>query len=149
MVPTDFSACARQALDYAIGFAEQVGATVTLLHIYQVPSLMLPDGSTFVAPPQEMTKLGDAVDRHLAELSDEVADRGVQIKTASVLGAPAHEIVHYASERGFDLVVMGTHGRTGLGHLILGSVAEHVVRASTVPVLTVRATHDRPAAHTR
>jgi universal stress protein A len=138
LIPTDFSPSSRSAMGYALSLAEQVGAAATLLHVYQIPALVLPDGSTFVASPDKMVELTEDIDRHLNELLTEARQCKVEVKSDTVIGDPAHEIVRYAVERPFDLIVMGTHGRTGLKHLLLGSVAEHVVRTSAVPVLTVR-----------
>jgi universal stress protein A len=149
LIPTDFSSSSRKAMGYALSLAEQVGAAATLLHAYQIPALILPDGSTFVAPPQDMMKLNEDIDRHLNELLTEARQWKVEVKIDTVIGTAAHEIVRYAVERRFDLIVMGTHGRTGLKHLLLGSVAEHVVRTSAVPVLTVREAHADATAEAR
>jgi nucleotide-binding universal stress UspA family protein len=76
--------------------------------------------------------------RQLDELKAVVADKGVGVETTVITGRPPQSIVDYAATEGFDLIVMGTHGRTGLSHAFLGSVAERVVRKAPCPVLTVR-----------
>jgi nucleotide-binding universal stress UspA family protein len=77
-------------------------------------------------------------ERQLAVLKQSASALGLAINTAVVSGRPAHAIVEHAKDGGFDLIVMGTHGRTGLSHAMMGSVAERVVRRAPCPVLTVQ-----------
>lgn len=108
-----------------------------LLHVLQEPVTMLPESALAVAPPAvNMPELMDAAEQGLERLTASpparVADRTV------VSGPAAEEIVRYARDAEIDLIVLGTHGRTGLAHVLLGSVAEKIVRKAPCPVLTVR-----------
>jgi nucleotide-binding universal stress UspA family protein len=138
LVPTDFSPTAEAALTYAIEFARKFGATVTLLHVFDDPFVT---GGVFSAEyvpmPQEMRN--DILADLRRRLDDAVARSGYSEATPQLLVGPtAKTIVAAAQERGDDLIVMGTHGRGGVAHLLLGSVAERVVRTAGCPVLTVR-----------
>jgi len=141
LVPTDFSSPSDAAMEYARQLAAKFGASLHLLHVIDDS----PVGTTaFVAdsyvPPTEGLSelmLKEARKRLERQLSD--ADRlrfGVSVE--ALIGVPATAIVDYAFATGTNLIVMGTHGRSGLAHLLMGSVAEHVVRTATCPVLTVR-----------
>jgi nucleotide-binding universal stress UspA family protein len=137
LVPTDFSEGSAAATEQALTLAHAFEASVTLLHVYQVPAYVFPDGSTFVAGPEVAARIErEAEDAIAAAARSAEQKSGVPVLTRTAIGAPFEEILRAA--RDFDLVVMGTHGRTGLRHLILGSVAERVVRQASCPVLTVR-----------
>jgi len=136
LVPIDFSARSEHALDYACGLAEKLGATVHLVHCI---GASLPELS--VALTDEMIgSLQRDAEQRLEQL---VAKHpGIKFGKRTVLPGDAREgILSLASSLGTDLVVMGTHGRRGVKRMVLGSVAEHVVRAASCPVLTVRS-HD-------
>ncbi len=143
LVPTDFSRGAAAATEQALSLAQAFGASVTLFHVYSVPAYVFPDGSTFIAGPEVAARIEREVVDALAS-AGHAAERqsGVPVLTRSAVGAPHEEIVRAAAE--YDLVVMGTHGRTGLRHLFLGSVAEKVVRNAPCPVLTVRSPDHAP-----
>ncbi|MBI2388398.1 MAG: universal stress protein [Deltaproteobacteria bacterium] len=134
LIPTDFSETAEAAIDVAIGFAAKFDASMTLLHVYTLPMVAYGDITVFPVVDLE-TAARSAIDGVLARV------RARYPKTEAVVrqGPPAETIVEVARERGCDLIVIGTHGRRGMSHLFLGSVAERVVRSSHVPVLTVRA----------
>jgi nucleotide-binding universal stress UspA family protein len=136
LVPIDFSEGSSTATQYAANMAKQVSAKVELLNVYGLPMVTSPDGS-FMVTPEIVTKLSadaqDAVDKIAADLRSQ----GLSVETRVTEGAPHEEITRRAREGGFDLIVMGTHGRTGLRHFLIGSTAEKVVRTSKVPVLTV------------
>ncbi|MEC7522763.1 MAG: universal stress protein [Myxococcota bacterium] len=132
--PVDFSEPSEKALDYAIELAAKFGADVQAIHAYQLPVYALPDGA-MMAGPEFTTKVTDELQKALKELS--ARKSGVKLETHLVEGIPYKEVVRMTEELDADLVVMGTHGRTGLKHLLLGSVAERVVRSSKVPVITV------------
>lgn len=136
LVATDFSPVAAEAQRVALTLAKELGASVTLLYVYGVPSYMFFDGSSFVAPSNVVADIVADGAHGLAQAKDAAAASGVPVETVMQEGAPAEEIVRYASANGFHLIVMGTHGRRGVARL-LGSVAEHVVRTSKLPVLTV------------
>jgi len=134
LVATDFSPASQAALETATEMARRFGARLTLFHAHQVPSYVYPDGMMPVAP-ELMMDLERSVVAELSRLAFAIPDVDVEIHHA--LGAPATEICRAADELDADLIVLGTHGRTGLRHAILGSVAEKVVRHSKRPVLTI------------
>jgi nucleotide-binding universal stress UspA family protein len=136
--PIDFSDASRAAMEVASDLARRMGAELWLLHAYPVPGYTFPDGSV-VASPKMLQDLADGAQRHLDEWRRSAEELGVpRVETAKEAGEPAAEIVAFARERGVDLLVLGTHGRTGLEHALMGSIAERVVRKAHCPVLTVR-----------
>jgi universal stress protein A len=146
LVPTDFSPGAAAATEHALSLAHAFGGTVTLFHVYALPTYVFPDGSTFVAGPDVAAKIErDVLDTLATAARNAERQSGVPVLTRSVIGAPYDEIIAAAKE--YDLIVMGTHGRTGLKHLLLGSVAEKVVRHASCPVLTVRTPDVKTEAH--
>ena len=143
LVPLDFSATADQALTYAIAFTTPLQARLTLLHVLQIPPLTLEEGATAMAG----TYLEDLETEahHLLQASlAQVQCAGLQCDCLLVQGTPTQAIVDTAGAQGVDLIIMGTHGRTGLTHVLLGSVAERVVREAPCPVLVTRTTRDVP-----
>jgi nucleotide-binding universal stress UspA family protein len=138
LCPIDFSDASRAALETAADLARRFGATLTLFHAYPVPGYTFPDGS-FVASSKMLDELAEQARRHLEEWRGVAASLGQPgAEAVTAVGEPAHEIVTWAKEHAADLVVLGTHGRTGLTHALMGSVAERVVRRAPCPVLTVR-----------
>jgi nucleotide-binding universal stress UspA family protein len=139
----DFSEPSREALHFAADLARQYDAELTLLHVYQVPGYTFPDG-VLVVGPEILNDLLSEISRSLDDWKKEAWVRGVAaVQTVSVQGSAAPEIVRFAKERDIDLIVVGTHGRGGLAHVLLGSVAEKVVRKAPCPVLTVRTSDHR------
>lgn len=139
LVPTDFSKHSENALAYAAAFAEKFDAELFLLHVVQDLALFVPEALTAappVTPPVE--QLTAAVREALDRLIDSNHLRRFTVHTEVREGSPFYEIVRFAKEQEIDLIIMGTHGRAGLVHVLLGSVAEKVVRKSPCPVLTVR-----------
>jgi nucleotide-binding universal stress UspA family protein len=140
LVPTDFSPTADAALAYAKTLAARLDASLHVLHVFTDPYAV----STYVpevyAPVTHERGLTDAQER-LRERLDADDQRRFRGTLAIVTGLTANEIVKYANECDVDLIVMGTHGRRGIAHFVLGSVAEHVVRISRCPVLTVQYAH--------
>jgi nucleotide-binding universal stress UspA family protein len=137
--PIDFSDASRAAMEVAADLARHFGAELVLLHAYPIPGYTFPDGSV-VASPKMMQELADQAQRHLEEWRAE-AERlsgNPRVLGEKAIGEPAAEIVSFARGRGVDLLVLGTHGRTGLEHALMGSIAERVVRRAHCPVLTVR-----------
>jgi nucleotide-binding universal stress UspA family protein len=139
LVPTDFSATADAALDYAFGLAERFGASLQLLHVLDDPFIyegMSAEAYISEAPMIRTAMLQDAREklRHRAG----PREPGLQVETEVLFGHGARTIAAYAAERGIDLIVMGTHGRTGIAHVLIGSIAERLVRTAPCPVLTVR-----------
>jgi nucleotide-binding universal stress UspA family protein len=142
--PTDFSEGANAALERAVEMCQRASGALTLMHVYEMP-VTYPNG--FVFGPDmiqiledtarvQMTRLHERVTQMVRELAG--TGSVPEITTKIVMGAPYREVVKEAQEGHYDLIVMGTHGRTGLKHLFVGSVAERVVRMASCPVLTVR-----------
>lgn len=140
LVPMDFSGHSEFALRYATALASRVGASVELLHVVEDPIASVVWGSETVLPDvtELRTELVADAERRLLELRDTVEGQRVPVRTTVRIGPAAHTILEYAQAAGIDLIVMGTHGRTGVAHLFMGSVAERVLRHSHCPVLTVR-----------
>lgn len=144
LVATDFSEDAERALEIALDMARAYNAEVTLLHVCQMPAYAFVNGG-FYAPTPEL--VGDIIrdaDHALAALQQRVAERGVHVEVVRMTGEPAELVPRFAGEQGFDIIVMGTHGRRGLKRMVMGSVAERVVRYAPVPVLTVHARAEEP-----
>jgi nucleotide-binding universal stress UspA family protein len=139
----DFSSCSHDAVEAAARLAGGLGAKLTLLHVYSPPlSAIASDVVSFTAADIEGEALRDAERRMWALRAD--AERlagGAEVVSRCVPGNPADEILRAVGEGGHDLLVVGTHGRGGLKRLVLGSIAERVVRASPVPVLVARGEH--------
>ena len=137
LVPTDFSEHAGQAIAYASAISQKFEVPLTIVHVYASPVIPVPDGYVIVSA----TELADLRNRLAEGLEKEKARavaagaRDVEVLLAE--GTAWEQIVNTAKERGADFIVMGTHGRTGLSHLILGSTAEKVVRKANCAVLTV------------
>ena len=139
LVPTDFSETSDSALRYGKALAAAFGATLHVVHIveepYGQPWAVEAYGFSLAALQDEWIK--DAK-RRLAESLSAEEQATLHAVTTTVLGHPVMEILRYAKDHAIDLIVMGTHGRGPLGHVVLGSVAERVVRKAPCPVLTVR-----------
>ena len=139
LLPTDFSDYSKAARDYACALADQFGSELHLLHVLQDLIAMVPEpGLAFPPPGDYMRELQEGAEKGLAELLDPDWAKGKSIVRTTQQGPPFLEIVRYAKENDIDLIVMGTHGRSGLAHVLLGSVAEKVVRKAPCPVLTIR-----------
>jgi len=137
LVPTDFSAPSKKALDYAVPFAEQFGAKLTLLHV--VEPVATPDFANSFPLMMENDKVMAACKAHLQSLVKQKAiDPKLVEKTLVRQGRSFHEIVDAARTLKMDLIIISTHGYTGLKHALLGSTAERVVRHAPCPVLVVR-----------
>jgi nucleotide-binding universal stress UspA family protein len=137
--PIDFSDASRAAMEVAADLARRFGAELVLLHAYPIPGYTFPDGSV-VASPKMMQDLADQAQRHLEEwrLDAEKLAGAPRVAAEKGVGEPAAEIVAFARSNAVDLLVLGTHGRTGIEHALMGSIAERVVRRAHCPVLTVR-----------
>ena len=142
LLPTDFSECARHALPAAASLARLTGARIICLHV--VETLVPTVGFTPVAEPLPMAdiseQLEDSAARELPKLARCEECAGLDVEDLIVRGEPASEIVRVARERGADLIVISSHGRTGLGRMLFGSTAESVVRHARCPVLVVKPT---------
>lgn len=141
LVPTDFSPASDLALEYAVDMAFRCGASIHLLHVLEDPVLTTayPDGY-FVELPDLLKQMTEDAERRLRDAAKMCATANVDATTQVIIGRPARSIAQEAADRGVDLIVMGTHGRGGFAHLVLGSVAERILRIAPCPVLTVRET---------
>lgn len=131
LVPVDFSETSLEALDHAVDLAKQYAADVVLMNA--VDPIYYP-----VPAPQFLADQKAFARGELDILAEKLTRRQVVCRTVLRVGTPHIEIVKAALDNGADMIVMSTHGRTGFSHLMMGSVAEKVVRASVCPVLTVR-----------
>jgi nucleotide-binding universal stress UspA family protein len=135
LVPVDFSDCSRKAVQYGLALAKQFGAELTILHVIQsylqVPDLAVVDVTTF------QRELQASAEKQLEALEKTLGSQIVSHTLVSS-GEPSAEITSTAREIDADIIVIATHGRTGLKHVFMGSVAERVVRHAGCPVLVVR-----------
>ncbi|HEY8946909.1 MAG TPA: universal stress protein [Polyangiaceae bacterium] len=140
LVATDFESSAERALDVAVRLASEGNAELTVLHVYAMP-VVLPsaDGVTVVDALPEVRAIGQ---QRLDELVARTRARYARVTSSLRAGDPKTEILEVAKNSKADLLVLGTEGRRGLARMFLGSVAEYVVRNSTVPVLTIRVPQD-------
>ena len=140
LAPTDFSPHAEKAVRYACGLAERLGAELHLLHVLSEIVPAGPDPMLApVLPPEYYAETEAAVARDARRrCSTRRGARPTSVETAVRWGSPVEAIVDYAAEHAIDLIVIATHGRTGLSHVLLGSVAERIVREAPCPVLTIR-----------
>ena len=133
----DFSQPSERAFEYALALAARLGAQVNAVHVYQVPAYALADG-VFEMPSEVVGELVSRIKEQLDQFVAAKARPGVNSTASFCEGIPYVEIVRAAKDAAADMIVIGTHGRTGLNHLLVGSVAERVVRTSDIPVVTVR-----------
>jgi universal stress protein A len=138
LVPTDFGPPSGLALEFALDLASRYQASILLVHVVEEPAYatLYPDGYFVDLPDLRDRLVKDAGDR-LAALVRVCADANVTATARVAVGSPRHQIPLEAAAGNIDLIVMGTHGRTGFQHLLLGSVAELIVRTARCPVLTV------------
>jgi nucleotide-binding universal stress UspA family protein len=142
LVPTDFSDCSRDALDYALSLADRLGAEVHLVHVFERPVYFEVGVSHSLQLRHNVDEwihdLKAGATKQLDTLAAEVRGRRPGTQASFREGTAVEEILKAAKETSADIIVLGTHGRTGLPHVVLGSVAERVVRTAPCPVLTVR-----------
>jgi nucleotide-binding universal stress UspA family protein len=138
IVPLDFSAYSDRALDYAMGLAKQLQTRLTLLHVIYMPRLGEAELNSYIADLEAESR------RPMEACLKRVQDAGLEGGMALVHGVPFREIIEVAKAKQADLIIMGTHGRTGLEHLIIGSVAERVIRLAPCPVLVTRGPNGAP-----
>jgi nucleotide-binding universal stress UspA family protein len=142
LVPHDFSTSANHAAAIARDEAKAHGGTIVLLHVIDLPYQLGPD--TVIVPEDTGAPISlkqyaiQSAEAHLQDIVERLARDGATAIAVVKVGVPVDEINRTVDEHKIDLVVMGTHGRTGIRHLMAGSVAERIVRSSRVPVLTIR-----------
>lgn len=142
LYPTDFSGGAEPAMDYAVSMAKDYKARLCLLHVIQELAVA-PSWYEGVYPIENLyMNIEEGANQEMDRM---IEDSGVE-KVDKIIsrGHPATEILRAAEEKGVDLIVLGTHGRTGVDHILFGSTAEKVVRQASCPVLTVRTPIARP-----
>ena len=142
LVPMDFSDNSRLALDYALALGEKFESELHLVNILRdILQITAPEPGLVLASTGDlMRELREGAVSEMKKVVDSKALAGKKVVHHVLDGHPFVEIVHYARDKSIDLIVMGTHGRTGLAHLLMGSVAENAVRKASCPVLTVRPT---------
>lgn len=140
LVPVDFSPHSELALRYATALASRLGASLDILHVVKEPITPRARGSEIPIPDlsELRTKLIAEAESQLEQYQAITEGSHVRTVTTVRMGQPAHTITAYAEAGAIYLIVMGTHGRSGLAHLLMGSVAERVVRQAACPVLTLR-----------
>ena len=143
LTPFDFSESSAGALKLAAALADDYGARLTLLHVAAAPPVGMIGEIPVAMSANESAEYMAELRRRLREV--EVEPVAVAVDRVLVEGDPATEILAAAERIGADLIVLGTHGRTGISRLLMGSVAEHVVRRATVPVMLAKA----PRPHSR
>ncbi|HEX4460231.1 MAG TPA: universal stress protein [Polyangia bacterium] len=143
LVPTDFSGSSRRAAAIAAELAGAFRGSLTLVHVYSPDAFVLPNGTVFTPSPGETQAARDRADAALSAAKQALARCGAAVEVAAIEGDVADELLERANSGDYDLVVMGTHGRSGFQRVLIGSVAEHLMRHANVPVLTVR---EQPAA---
>lgn len=137
LVPLDFSSNSELALDYAYGLAQKFGAALHLVHVCEVPSMMTGSMDAYaVAYANWSQQLGDEAEGQLERMRTRLG--GLAVSTEILFGSPARAIVSAAEINAVDLIVMGTHGHGAVMHVVMGNVAERVVRTAACPVMTVR-----------
>jgi nucleotide-binding universal stress UspA family protein len=132
LFPTDFSPASEAALEWATALARDTGATLLIVHVEEPP--MAYGGGELYVVGEEVDR--DELRRALAKVMP--TDPSVPAEHLLLVGDPASALVQTAEKENVDLIVMGTHGRTGLTRLLMGSIAEAVVRRANCPVLTIR-----------
>jgi len=135
LVPTDGSDAAQAAVDHAIAVAAAYDATVHVRHVVDVGAIAT--GSDVQPPPERLEYLRDAGEDATESIAEDARGAGLEAVTSVEHGFPASGLLDYVDEQSIDLVAMGTHGRTGLDRVLLGSTTERVIRRSPVPVLAV------------
>jgi universal stress protein A len=142
LVPIDLSPASTRVLLQAQEFAAQFSATIDLIYVWSPPALLAPEAvmTGIGATEQPLLEwLGNNSRKQLSEFESQARASGMAVAASYCeLGDPATAILEHAQNGGYDLLVLGTHGRTGLSHLLMGSVAEKIVRRARCAVLTVR-----------
>lgn len=142
LIPTDGSKVAETAVEHALDIAERYGAEVHAMYVVDTDAVSYGLGTEQVDRLRqgkfgEMTELEDRANEALKYVTDAAADRGIDVVDDIGAGRPHAVIADYAADNDIDLVVMGSHGRSGVKRALLGSVTERVLRSTHVPVLVV------------
>src|SRR3989338_7905930 len=135
LFPTDFSESAENASRYALSLAKKYGSKVYVIHVIEPFTYTTEFGLDFSAQLKEMEA---SARRLLDDVAASIKKTNLDVESALITGEPFVEIIKYARKEQVDLIVMATHGRSGIEHMLMGSVAEKVVRKSPCPVLTIK-----------
>lgn len=135
LLPTDFSELSSEAIKYACALAEQFDAELHMLHVYE--NVVIHEYGMGIDWDKLAKEARNAAEAHMKKLLDPAWSEGRTIIRATAEGPPFLQIIRYARQHEIDLIVMATHGRSGVSHMLIGSVAEKVVRKAPCPVLTV------------
>jgi universal stress protein A len=138
LLPTDFSSHSAAAADYACELAAKFDAELHLLHALEAHLSSTPTFGLGLDLPSYVKESRAAAEKALAGVLDPQRTAGRTVVRSLVEGSPKVEIIRYARTHDINLIVLATHGRTGLAHVLIGSVAESVVRTAPCPVLTIR-----------
>jgi nucleotide-binding universal stress UspA family protein len=141
LVPVDYSSHSRESVRVAANLAKRLGASIDIVHVWDRPTYV-PEGVMVKQEGQGQRSLSDLIrenaEREMAEFRATLElPEGVEVTSRMCSGEPAQKLVEEARTGGYDLIVVGTHGRAGVLHLLLGSTAERLIRLSPVPVLVV------------
>jgi len=141
LVPIDFSEHSKKSTSYAIRFASRYNAILQLLHVFVLPDYAVARNE-YEPTGGSLKTQGDVAEQaareNLAAIEDQLRHRGIKVEAYLRVGCPFDEIVQMANHLNVDLIIIGSHGRTGLTHLLLGSTAERVVEHAQCPVLVVK-----------
>lgn len=140
LVCLDGSTLSEQIVPYATEVARRFGSKVVLLQVLQIPSSLAAasaQGAENVIE-EELRRLSFEAHQYLDGISAQIKEKGVQAEVAVIEGTPGDAIVEFASQSQIELIIVATHGRKNLGRLVFGSVADHVIRHTTIPVLSVK-----------
>ncbi len=135
LVPTDFTVYSDHAIEYAIMVARNFEAKILLVHVIEPMAYSVTDTIQIIDHYSALKTVAGPI---LRNLQNKLLKKGLEVDTLLLDGTPYLEIVKRSRQAGIDLIIMGTHGRTGIKHVLMGSVAERVVRMAPCPVLTVR-----------
>lgn len=138
LFPTDFSEPAEYAWPYALTFAQEFGAEIHLVHVVAPPPRLTEAYAVNFDPERMVQSLTAEANAAMDQQVEAAKARGLVFRREVRVGVDFREIIDYAVKHDIDLIVMATHGRTGLAHVLLGSVAEKVVRKAPCPVLTIK-----------
>jgi nucleotide-binding universal stress UspA family protein len=137
LCPLDFSEFTDEIVDYAVSIAGKYGAELHFLHV--IPNLNYYTPYESFLTPENLIALESSIETEVGKDFDKIMKKiDMPVKKIIKSGAPFVEIIEYVKAESMDLIVMGTHGRSGIEHILIGSVAEKVVRKSPCPVLTIR-----------
>lgn len=135
LLPTDFSESAENASDYAVYLAEKFGSKIYVVHVVEPLTYTTDLGLDF---GDQYSVMETTAKKFLEETVASIKEKNSDVEGILLAGDPSNEIIRFAAQEQIDVIIMATHGRKGIEHFLLGSVAEKVVRKSPCPVLTVK-----------